>query len=381
MRIELDGMELTMNGAPKGKESLEILGGQPNPPLSQFLFSQLGLMHLVAPCLPDAIETNFLVSPEMRNLIDAMYASEDHPLPRFKKSKMNATTSSFVVPKTSPRKAVVAFSAGKDSLWNVWWAEETYGKGNVLLVHIDGLNKGNAKQERLATESQACQLGFEKLKIVHLRNNCRNNGHRTMVSRDMFMMVPSIPYALEVGASTIITEGFAESDADELFTGQEENMRLFNRTLRGLGIPVQVAWRNRDEAGVIGDLIEHRPRWVSLICNCFMPPHWRAGHRKLWEKRTPQFPLDPYSCGVCPKCKRLLLARIAGSDPMLKHVPREQVMKFLALIMGWMRNKRSWRYADTITPSFIKDMQTACERYGLMAEFRKSHERYLQSAT
>jgi len=52
------GFELIMDG-PKGRERLKINGEYPNIVLSRCLFSNLGLMHLIAPYFPEEISTDF----------------------------------------------------------------------------------------------------------------------------------------------------------------------------------------------------------------------------------------------------------------------------------------------------------------------------------
>lgn len=73
--VALNNARLSLQG-PQRNENLEVRFGYPDSLLSRFLFSQLGLMHLVAPYLPRLIETNFAVDPKTRELIRAMYSSE-----------------------------------------------------------------------------------------------------------------------------------------------------------------------------------------------------------------------------------------------------------------------------------------------------------------
>jgi tRNA(Ile)-lysidine synthase TilS/MesJ len=76
----------------------------------------------------------------------------------------------FFSPRTNSKKVVVAYSAGKNSLWNMWWAQEKFGTENVLAVHINGLNRANASRERMYAERQREKLGFNNFKVIRWAN-------------------------------------------------------------------------------------------------------------------------------------------------------------------------------------------------------------------
>lgn len=357
--VTLNGLQLTLDG-PSGREKLGINGDYPNAPLSQSIFSQLGLMHLVAPYLPDMVSANFPVSKPMKKLIGAMYKSENRKPPTLKTPENDMRFSS---PKTDANKVAVAYSAGKDSLWNMWWAQEKFGTENVLAVHINGLNRANAPRERMYSERQRAKLGFDNFKVINLHNGSRSRGYGVMRSRDMFLVGITIPHALEFGASKIIIEGFAETQPTEPFSGQASNMRFFSQIIQELGIPVSVAWRNRQEMDVMRDLLEHRPEWVPHVCNCFSAPCYQPGIRRYWQRSAPTFSLYDSQCGSCVKCRITNLGRILY-DPNIKAVKTEDVQTFLKNTANWMRINRE-RLADMIEGSFTRDFRRACKQHNL----------------
>jgi len=348
--------ELIMDG-PKGRERLKINGEYPNTVLSRCLFSNLGLMHLIAPYFPEEISTDFQITSQMKELISAMYASENHRL----LSLDSIEGVRFFTPKTDPNKVVIAYSAGKDSMWNLWWASEKYGMENVLVAHIKGLNRCQSSEEVGYIKRQQKHIGFN-LKIIDLLNGSRNCGFQTMRSRDMFLTGIIIPFALEFGASKIIIEGFIESD--ELFTGKEENMKYFNDILKSFGISVQVAWRNdRKEMDCVKDLILNRPEWLKHICNCFSNPAYKISLHKSWQRRTPTFPLYDSQCGSCVKCRIINIARILY-DPEMKKVKPDEIRFYLQNTAKWIKEKLP-THADMINRSFREYFNQAVEKYGL----------------
>ena len=359
LAVVLNGLELTLDG-PSGREKLGINGDYPNTPLSQSIFSQLGLMHLIAPYLPNTVSANFPVSKPMKKLIGAMYQSENRKPPIFKTPKSDLRFSS---PKTDVHKVAVAYSAGKDSLWNMWWAQEKFGTENVLAVHINGLNRANAPRERMYAERQRAKLGFNNFEVINLHNGSRSRGYGVMRSRDMFLVGITIPHALAFGASKIIIEGFAETQPTEPFSGQASNMRFFSQILRELGVPVSVTWRNRQEMDVMRDLLEHRPEWVSHVCNCFSAPCYQPGIRRYWQRSTPTFSLYDSQCGSCVKCRITNLGRILY-DPNIQLVKTEDVQTFLKNTANWMKINRE-RLADMIEGSFTREFKRACKQYNL----------------
>jgi len=286
--------ELSMCG-PKGKERIKILDGYPDTLLSRTLFYQLGTMHLVAPYLPSKIATNFMTTPWFKEIIDAMYKSEDRTLPILPSLCANLK---FYGRQTRTDRAIVAYSAGKDSISNMWRAQEKYGAENVMAAHISGLNRHNAPRELEFSKRQAKKFGFKNFRIVRLLNSSKNTGYKIMRSRDIFLAGLLIPIALEFGAKWIITEGFAETTPRELFSGQKRNMIFFNKLIAEIGIPVEVTWRDRKEMDVLKDLYQHKPEWMPHVCNCFSAPHYHANLHKSWYKKV-----------------RRLLCMIRNADP------------------------------------------------------------------
>src|SRR3989338_4754663 len=364
LQLKASDFSVALHG-PKGVEKLEITDDQPPyHSLLKFWLYQLGAMHLVAPYLYDRIRTNFEIVPRVKTLISKMYQSEGKQAPIFEQTQNSISLSNFgTVSKSDSHKVAILYSGGLDSMWNRIWAEQKYGAENVLLIHIRGLNKSNTSQEYYSTLQQVETTDCKNFRVIDLKNSSRNCKHKVMVSRDMMIPAIALPYALEFGASKIVMEGFAEAGKNEPFTGQEKNMIYFNdHVLRPLGMPISVSWRNRLEMDVVKDLYAYQPSWMKLVSNCFMAMPWRIGHQKLWMKRTPNFPLSNTQCGVCPKCKRVKIAEIRY-NPQIKTVPSEEIKKYLKITVSWINDKDSWRYRDTITPSFLRDLKWACRKY------------------
>lgn len=260
-------------------------------------------------------------------------------------------------------RAVVTYSAGKDSMWNMWWTQQEYGLENVAPLHISGLNRNNAAQEREFAQKQASCFGFQNFSIVDLLNSSRNTGYQTMRSRDIFLAGIAIPVAVQFGAQKVIIEGFAETDIDrEFFSGRPDNIEYFNTLLYRLGISVQVSWRNRAEMDIVKDIFENKPEWMPYVCNCFSSPCYLPSRRDYWRKKAPSINFYDSQCGSCVKCRIIVLGRILY-DLAFK-ARREDIIFFLLNTNEWMKTNRA-KLKDMIEGSFTRDFRTACERYGI----------------
>lgn len=359
LEVSFRDFELIMLG-PQRRERLAVGYDYPQTPLSELLFSNLGLMHLVAPYLPEVIATDFPVAAPMRRLITLMYQSECQSEPVFKIPGGDLVSAVRV--KTDPRRAAIAYSSGKDSLWNLWWTQERYGSENVLAVHIRGLNQGQRSEEAAAAVRQSAALGFN-LRTIPLLNSSGNVGYKVMRSRDIFLTGLIVPVALEFGAARVITEGRVYGDLTALFTYQAENFHFFNQILKELGAPVRVGWRGREELDAVRDLLLHRPDWLPHVCNCFSTHHRRPSLRRSWARRAPTIPLYETQCGSCFKCRTVNLARVLY-DPAFQAARPEDIREFLTSTQRWMRDNRE-RLADILGENFVRGFHRAAKHYGL----------------
>lgn len=360
--------ELSINGS-RRRERIKINNPYPKNRFSRLFFSNIGLMHLIAPYLPKTISTNFEIIPEIQALIEKMYKFEKESPPIFQLFQQPKFRSfRFSLGRTSKKRVVIAYSGGKDSMWNLWWAQEKYGPENVLAVHIKGLNRGHASRELKYVKRQKNKLKF-KLKIINLLNSSRNAGFKVMRSRDIFSTGIIIPVALKFGASKIIMEGFAEpenpNDPLNYFTGFKNNIQYFNKLLKSLRIPVQISWRNRKEMNAVRDLMIHRPEWLPHICNCFSLPAYQDSFRKSWKKKAPTLARIFYDsqCGSCAKCRIITIVRILY-DPVMKNVRKKDVEIYLKNTADWTQKKRN-EFMDMIEGSFMKYFNKAVKKYNL----------------
>lgn len=340
--------------------------------VSETLFSQIGTMHLVAPYLPERIDTDFAIHPGIAKLIDEMYASCGHAAPRMFRSGHYSFAENLFTP-ISPR-IVVAASAGKDSLHNVMLAHERCGQIGTMVAHISGLNRNNASEERKYSRLQAKALDLPYYREVDLLNSSTNSGYATMRSRDLFLAGLLVPIALEFGASRIMTEGFAEAKPNEPFSGQQQTMEKFNGVLRSMNIPVAVTWENRPEMDIIRELYHKRPSWMPHMCNCFQVPYRKPGIQRSWKRRTPSLPLYRSQCGSCVKCRITNVARILYDRDLKRKATLADIAFYLADTAKWTKSRmkprgkgkrRQGSLADMLEGSYMRDLDRALEGYGL----------------
>ncbi len=359
MQVTSEGFSLTLNrGNARKKESLAICGEYPNTALAQFIFSQLGFMHLIAPYEAKLIRTNFGVASETRQLISEMYGWEKRLRPKINAPKF---LSKFNCSLTDPKKVAIAYSAGKDSMWNLWRASERYGMENVLPVHIKGLNQGQASEESEYALRQFKAFGVKNYAIIELRNGSQNRGFAVMRSRDMFLASLLVPYALSFDASQILIEGFAETAKVEQFTDNAENMELFNSVLKKWELPVRVSWKNRQEMDCVKDLYLHRQKWMPHVCNCFTVKVFKQEHKRTCARLFPSLKLYDSQCGLCVKCRIVTLGRILYSP---EKIDASSVKAFLENTAKWIPTKIG-THADMIEGSFMRDFNRARRKYSL----------------
>lgn len=357
--LDPENFALAMTG-PAKIERIRIDGAYPRTARARWLFAQAGLMHLVAPYFPKHISTDFPVPVQTRELIRRMYRFEGASVPHF--SGPTSPQGAFPKLACSPRRVVVEYSGGKDSMDNLARAHERYGVSSVLAVHISGLAKGVAAGELRASIDQSKRFGFP-LRIIELRKSSGEKGAAVLRSAKIFDAALVMPYALEFNASRIITE---EPGGGPYFTGNHAEMQFFNeRFLRASGIPVRVAWWNRPKDGVVRNLIRLRPDWLPHVHNCFSPAHYKIGIRKSWLRRTPSFPPFKHACGSCVKCRLTRLGWLLYGN---HQATKRDATYFIRDTEQWVIHKRS-THQDLIGGSLTLYLERARRRYGLAPRF------------
>ncbi len=355
---------------------LEITGDYPYTRLAQILFAQTGLLYLISDLKPKRINTNFSVLWPISMLMESVYeldkvshkpffswsetAYHDHG-EDYNNARKNKSFSNGVA--TSSERVIVAYSGGRDSLWNMMWAQEKYGVDNVMAVHISGLNGDRAQEEKKYILKQFSKLGFKHFRIVNLSGANEiymSAGDYSNYFYYLFIAGILTPIALEFGAGRIITEGYLVPDV----------MKAFNTILQLADIPVKVCWRDISDMGVTKELIKKKPEWLPYVCGCFASGGVKKKLRRAWKKRAPTFPFYKSECGSCYKCKILSLARILY-DPALKETRREDIVDFL-------ENTVKWAYLNEINYQTIKDdLAIVCKKYGVKF-FKTKFEPLLQ---
>ncbi|HXK41023.1 MAG: hypothetical protein A3G45_00310 [Candidatus Staskawiczbacteria bacterium RIFCSPLOWO2_12_FULL_37_15] len=367
VKLSLDGLALTMSG--KGLQqcqSLEITNGYPEGELSSWLFSQIGLFHLISPHLPRVIETDFSVSPATRTLIENMYAFDDIAKPKI--VAPGCENPRFDVdrlcPSGSPERVAVLYSGGKDSMYHMALAQEQYGPENVIAVHIAGLNKGISSGEKRSAISQAAKFGFQNFRIIGLSNGSESCGAEVLRSALIFDPALVVPVALEFGATQIIREAPGSA---RYFTNNSETIRWFNKRFLGSsGLPIRISWFKRPAGGVVKELILRRPDWIKEVHNCFTPTNYKIAIRRSWDKLTPTFPLFESQCGSCVKCRITRLGWLLYGE---HEISKEDGVKFIKHTIAWAKTK--WAtHKDIMRGSFANYLDEACCRYGVENTFK-----------
>lgn len=368
--------KLSMSRPKANRERIGIRSEFPNTEPSKEIFNGLGLMYLVSPYLPKKITTDFFVHEKFRDLISLMYQSEGKEKPifaltdkRLVKEKDAFKTSRH---ETTNDRALLTYSAGKDSMWNLSWLLKERGLENVLAVHVKGMNRAVAKGEHDATIRQANKIGFQ-LNILDLLNSSKNSGRNVMRSRDMLLVGITIPLALQFGAANIYLEGGhlpKGSASGEPFNRYAEAWEEFNNLFKELNIPVRAAWRDIKGYEPVKDLLKDHPGWLELVHNCFAPPCYKPEKRRRWEKVAPTFPLFETQCGSCLKCREVNIGRIKH-DPSIRKADRKDIQEYIRSTVIWAKDHT--QAVEDMGEDFSYNLLSLSQEYGL----ENLHTKYL----
>lgn len=360
MKVSIIGNDLavSMLGGPKGRERLHLRNEYPKNKLSIALFQQFALLHLIAPYLPDEINANFPIYPEVKKLVNSLYRSENKKNPHL---NLPVRAAIKYINKSDPRKVVIAYSGGKDSLWNLWWADKNFGKKSVLAVHIKGINRYVSSFEWQYTLRQQESIGFN-LRKIDLLNSSRNRGRSIRRSRDIFISAMLLPLALEHNASKILIEGNMSESSP--FACKPSTWIAINSLFKKLGTSTQVCWIDHGNTGAIKDILSERPDWLPLVYDCVSSPVWKPSLRKKWGKIAPSFPLYESQCGSCVKCRILNMARVSYDTRLLTTTSEKDIKVFIENTKDWIYK---WRHElrQFLDDSFYEEQEIILRKYNI----------------
>lgn len=365
---------LTMSRPNSNIERIGIRNEYPETPLARKLFKCFGLMFLVSTYLPRKITTDFFIPEGFRNLISSMYEAEGREGPIFgltDRKLARGYESLNISADTDKSRAVLTYSGGKDSMWNLNWLLKEKGEKNVLAVHFKRLNPPAAKGEYEATLKQKENIGF-KLREVDLLNSSKLSGRNIMRSRNMFLVGLTIPIALDFGAGNIFLEGVhlpKETPKEMPFTKFPASWEIFNKLLADLGIPTQAIWRDSNAIQNVKDLLTERPEWLKLVHNCFAPANHKPERREKWQKVAPTFPLFDSQCGSCVKCREVNIVRILH-DPVIQKANPKDVRAYLKDTLIWARNRKKDLF-DFLNGNFEQELGILSQKYDLESFYQK----------
>lgn len=335
-----------------------LLGKDAENSITRFFFVNFGLPHLLMSFSqiidPEGVSTDFVfAAPVDKFILDSFRADKAKIcfMPYSQSHTLHCPDFNSYPAITSSKKAVVAYSGGKDSLWNMAWAQQKYGPENVLAVHIEGLNRAQGRREKEMVLRQARDLGFRNLRIIKIEQNTDQiygDGMHTGYFYYMFIVSLITPAAMEFGADKIITEGYQHPSV----------MHRFNSVLQKLGVRVKTYWRDTGEMDVVKELAAHNPRWLKYICTCNVETKEQKRFRAALVNLIPTFPFGETECGFCEKCRIASVSRILH-DPDMNDAEPLDILSYLLDCIRWINSLQSPPSED-----FCDSLVEACEKYG-----------------
>lgn len=360
MLSEKNPFDLTYIGG-EGKHSLAIVEpntfGECTKKETQDLMRSMMVAHVLAPKMPETIETNFdFHFPE---LLYALYEYYGKSNPRIIKmgEQIKPEIRSGELSKQE-YKSATSHSGGLDSVFRI--AKFLEEDEIPLAVHLRNLNsKGNAYEAR-ASEVQCVSWNVPYLS-VRLRNGSGSSGFETMRTRDLLLALTVAIQAAPNGTKNVQIEGGMGTDKEKYhFSENSDVWKWFNKLIKETGLDVEVVGVDPGDIETIGEIIELEKKLkisiLPMVQNCFSAPFQIQNSRKKWERETPNIARESsgHWCGSCHKCRRMTLGRLFYSDPRFIDVTKSEREYFVKDTYDWM--KKYPHNDDLMSVSFRKHL-------------------------
>ncbi|HEX9007941.1 MAG TPA: hypothetical protein VF837_01640 [Patescibacteria group bacterium] len=326
---------------------------------SQELVRTVMLAHLIAPYMPEIIETNFGVTSTQ--FLNELYRHYGFNPPKIKRSSEQIQPQ--LLTGDLHHQDIVDFasahSGGLDSAYRL--AKLMEEKRGVVGVHIRNLNAKGNYSEAIASEKQ-CSEWEIPYKQIRLLNNSGNFGFDTMRTRDFLLAVLTALAVKPNQVKKIFIEGDMGTDPQKShFSEYVGGWEIFNKLLKDVGLDMTVEGMDAGDIETVGEVIELERKLniqiIPLIQNCFSSPFQIPNNRRKWERETPTIAKSSseHWCGSCLKCRRMTLGRIFYQDPRLSEISEDEIDFFKKDTYIWM--KKYPHSADLITPSFLNHLE------------------------
>lgn len=332
--------------------------GEDTPTDSQDLVRTVMLAHLIAPHMPEIIETNFAVNS--RQFLDELYNHYGYKPPIIRKSSENITHNLKNYSDKSQDQIEYAstHSGGLDSAYRL--AKLMENDQSVVGVHIKNLNAKGNYSESIASEKQCLDWGIP-YKQVKLLNNSANFGFDTMRTRDYFLAALTALTVHPNQAKKILVEGGMFNDPKNChFSEYSGGWDMFNQLLKDAGLNSNVEGIDPGDIETVGEVLKLEKKLniqiIPLIQNCFSSPYQIKNNRRKWERETPTIAQNSsdHWCGSCLKCRRMTLGRIVYNDPSLSDLTENEIEYFKKDTYHWLKK---YSHNDAlITESFINHL-------------------------
>lgn len=358
---EKNPFELTSQDE-NGRHSLAVVApdsfGGSTKKETQDLMRSMMTAHILAPTMPEKIETNFdFHFPELLYALYDYYGkkkpriikSEGQVIPEIRSGKISEIS----------YKTATSHSGGLDSVYRI---AKLLDKGETpLAIHLKNLNAKGGYRESIASREQ-CESWKVPYVSVLLRNGSGSTGFETMKTRDLLLALIVAVQAAPNEIKNVLVEGGMGNDPSTTHFSENENVWVwFNKLLKETGLDVEVVGVDPGDIETIGEILELEKKLkisiLPMVQNCFSASFQVGNNRRKWERETPKIAEQSsyHWCGSCHKCRRMTLGRLYYNDPRFESVSKNEKEYFVKDTYRWIKDYPN--NADLLSKSFLEHLE------------------------
>ncbi|MCK9440315.1 MAG: hypothetical protein M0Q13_02725 [Methanothrix sp.] len=328
-----------------------------NIELFDLLFYNIGAFYSIAAnYFPKTISFEHNLNDNVIKMINLYYERMSLDYPKILTIGFDVDFSCIKKKELSNKKAIVALSGGKDSVYALISAINKYGKDNVIAVNINSIMKILPVEELEASKIICDKLGI-KLIVVPIHYSFKK--YRGIYNGAEIAMATAliVPIAFDFGIGNIIL-GTLESEKD-IFQVQPPTISetgkmigLFNKFLENINVDIKISSGVSDTKESLIYLMKNNADIMKETVSCMMLSHIYKSHKNRALSKYPNFPFYNRMCGVCPKCMTINVFRLRYENKLNTILIDKNVYEYCRHIFKTISTKK-----NNFKPEVIDEME------------------------
>lgn len=339
--VEQNGFDLFTDGKKFSVEPIQHY--KDNIELFDMLYYNVGVFYSIAPnYFSTEISLERPINNTIEEIISLYYKRVDLEPPIY-----NVSGIEMFEPKKyslSRNKAVIGLSGGKDSVYALVKAVETYGSKNVLAVYVDNIMKICPEKEKESAIT-ICKILDVELVQIKITNSFKKHKGILNGAEIAFATALIIPIAVSFGAYNVIL-GTIASEIDifnvqaPTFSEAKMIIDLYNKFLKNIGVDIEIMSGVPDTKTPLVYLMGGYPDIMKETVSCMMPSNYLQSHMNRSRKKYPEMPFYSRMCGVCVKCMMINVFRMRYDETFKKYLLTDSVNKYCLNVLNTIIKKR-----------------------------------------